>query len=494
MRTRVQQVMERARRDDERFRSTRRSRGHASIAAARARLTLAGGAVVEAPVRDLSSHGAALLQARSAPDQAFDVGERGHLRIESRGLTLYDGACLVRHATEEQAHWRIGLQLEDVAALDVAALDVAAELDDASTAQSEWAELERAHPVQPHEHIEGLLQAWLDFLDGVEFAGRNLESNVQAQDAPRRTRMRAQILSAWGPEFVARMRLFRETLARLEERAPDALLRAPEALLEGLRTRMASCPFARRAAEKPLGYAGDFELMGLLYRDEAEADSLLGNLLLHFHRLEPGGQAVRNRRDYLGAVLREALGRTSAERVRIANIGCGAAAELVQFLEQSGELGRRCDITLVDQDARAIAACQSRLTPLSRRTGCRIRYVCDPVARLIRAAPLAACLGEHELIYSAGLFDYLEDDVFVGLASALRSCLTDSGRLVIGNMASHNPSRVLMSTFMDWALLHRSQAQLRGLGSAASRSGDVVEVEAEPSGVNLFLSLRVAGA
>lgn len=46
--------------------------------------------------------------------------------------------------------------------------------------------------------------------------------------------------------------------------------------------------------------------MQLLYRDDDEAETALGNLLLRFHRADPGGQAVRNRLPMLGDAIRSA--------------------------------------------------------------------------------------------------------------------------------------------------------------------------------------------
>ena len=42
-------------------------------------------------------------------------------------------------------------------------------------------------------------------------------------------------------------------------------------------------------------------------------------------------------------------------------------------------------------------------------------------------------------MYSAGLFDYLEDKAFVHLARTLLSSLSEQGHLLIGNLRLGNP-------------------------------------------------------
>ena len=123
-------------------------------------------------------------------------------------------------------------------------------------------------------------------------------------------------------------------------------------------------------------------------------------------------------------------------------------------------------------------------------TDCRIDYLCDPIARLIQARSLRRCLGPRRLVYSAGLFDYLDDEEFVALGAALLTTVVDGGTLLIGNMARHNPSRVLMTTFMEWDLVHRSAGELAALGARFAAPADDVGVEAEATGVNLFLRIR----
>jgi hypothetical protein len=72
-------------------------------------------------------------------------------------------------------------------------------------------------------------------------------------------------------------------------------------------------PFAARCFHKPLGYAGDFEMMNMLYRNESLGDTLFGRSLSRVILDSDAGQAVRHRAHYLSARSRPqpcAAGRT----------------------------------------------------------------------------------------------------------------------------------------------------------------------------------------
>lgn len=480
----------RVRADSERLRSRRLDRSHPAVAAAAGTLH-ARGARFHASIRDLAPRGAALLlPATSLP--ALPIGETVAVTIAVGNLTVFAGDGHVRHVTPDGDTDRLGIELAGAVPMD--ALH---RIGDDLVIASAWHTIMRRHPGSMPPTVAELLHQWADCLQDVQDEAAALEAAVAAQDLPRRQARREAILRGWGPGFEAIARQYRRALAEAIAADPSALDSIPKPTLKRAQQLYRSCPFADRAFTKPLGYAGDYELMQILYRDAPEARTVLGDLLLRFHRSEPGGVAVRNRVPYLGAAIQDAAARRSRSPeargpFSIASIGCGAAVELAHLL-QHADCPACMRILLVDQDANAMTTAERRLQPLAAAPGCVLDYCVEPVARLMHASALVPALGSRDLIYSAGLFDYLDDAEFVALATALRSALTDGGTLLIGNMATHNPSRVLMTTFMAWDLIHRTAAELGALGAAAARPGDRIAVEAEPAGINLFLRIDAPG-
>jgi extracellular factor (EF) 3-hydroxypalmitic acid methyl ester biosynthesis protein len=270
--------------------------------------------------------------------------------------------------------------------------------------------------------------------------------------------------------------VIREDFAALAEGLDPETYTTRKALCADLlQPLLAQSPFLRRALEKPLGYAGDFEMMNMLYRDPWEGDTPLGRALNVCFTDEPAATANKNRIAYLDELIREKAGNAS---LRIASIGCGPAKEIEVLLAEAPEFGPRLDVTLVDQEQLAIDQC-ARTIPTARR--------CKAGLRELLHGDWPGPGECFDLIYSAGMFDYLGDGLFEAVTRKLFQALAPGGELVIGNVAAHNPSRWIMEYFADWCLIHRAPTELIELG--ARSSGTQPWVDADPSGINLFLHI-----
>jgi hypothetical protein len=99
---------------------------------------------------------------------------------------------------------------------------------------------------------------------------------------------------------------------------------------------------------------------------------------------------------------------------------------------------------------------------------------------------------QYDLIWSAGLFDYLDNEKFVFLLSSLMKMLTINGKMVIGNFSTLNPSRNYME-FGEWFLFHRDITELTELAGKTGADPDSLSIESEATGVNLFLKIDNKG-
>jgi SAM-dependent methyltransferase len=74
-------------------------------------------------------------------------------------------------------------------------------------------------------------------------------------------------------------------------------------------------------------------------------------------------------------------------------------------------------------------------------------------------------LGAFDLIYSAGLYDYLSDTTARRLTRQLAGMLKPGGHLLIANMLPGLPAAAYMEAVMDWWLIYRTLAQFAALSS-----------------------------
>ncbi|HOX99406.1 MAG TPA: hypothetical protein PLJ49_09425, partial [Smithella sp.] len=95
---------------------------------------------------------------------------------------------------------------------------------------------------------------------------------------------------------------------------------------------------------------------------------------------------------------------------------------------------------------------------------------------------------QYDLIWSAGLFDYLDEKTFKMLLTKQLAFLKEGGEMVIGNFSLNNPTRDYME-FGNWFLHHRSPEELIQIACDCGIPEDTIDVKSEPLGVNLFLHI-----
>jgi extracellular factor (EF) 3-hydroxypalmitic acid methyl ester biosynthesis protein len=441
----------------------------------------------EARVEDLSLYGMRLLSIRGDEPGLFLSGDRlDGIRLTAGDQLLYSGVGRVRRVSEDSYQWVLGVELEGPG-VD---LDALYRLDH----RVSIAERLRT-AVREHEGVSQEFKAWVaDLLDFFETTKQCLdreEARLAESDLWTREEAMRDCIGEAAPVVCERLNQASLDLAGLVRGFDDN-----EHSVHQRFYRRHLCkfyhraPLLRRAYYKPLGYAGDYEMMNMLYRDHAEGDTLFGRVLNVYACQEAAAQANINRISYFDRRIRALIEQNPKGRLRIASIGCGPAHEIKNLLQRHPELGERIDIALVDQEERAIQYCERTLAPLAASTGARIHFIGESIRRLLTARSLGDALGTRDLIYSAGLFDYLSDRSFEALIRALYGATAEGGHMYIGNVnLDANTTKWSMEYASDWHLIHRTKRQLLDLTRGLPTNPGLVEVESEPLGVNLFLHI-----
>ena len=243
-------------------------------------------------------------------------------------------------------------------------------------------------------------------------------------------------------------------------------------------------PLAGRCYRKPLGYAGDFEMMNMLYRDESLGDTLFGRALSRIILDTDAAQAVRNRVHYLAAKIRATIARCEpGQPTRLLSVASGPAMEIQYLLRTDPALltAGRAEITLLDQDASALRHAREQIEAFAAQAGVEIALRC--INTSIRTVIAEGLTGFYDLIYSACLFDYLKDQTArsAGSQTGGRARPGRSGR--DRQLRNREPEPAAPGTGPGLAAVAPDAQDLRrlfgGLGS------DFI-VEQEATGVNLF--------
>jgi len=246
-------------------------------------------------------------------------------------------------------------------------------------------------------------------------------------------------------------------------------------------------PFANRAYNKPLGYAGDYEMMNHLYRNELVGASLFTQCMHKYLIDEPAGQAVKNRGYYLLEKIKETVKASNQEVIRILAVASGPAMEQQMFLKEFKTFSdKKIEFVCIDQDEESLKHAQREILSSERflKTGYKFRFVNLAIKNI-----LANGLPEQnfDLIYTAGLFDYFSDPVANMAAKKLFEGLNENGSLIIGNFSKENPNQLFMEMVLDWHLIYRSHEDMKRLFNNIGKS---LDIEHEELGINLFAVLK----
>jgi extracellular factor (EF) 3-hydroxypalmitic acid methyl ester biosynthesis protein len=254
-----------------------------------------------------------------------------------------------------------------------------------------------------------------------------------------------------------------------------------------------SAPFINRTFSKPLGYAGDYEMVSMMVRNPYEGSSLFAKILNFIFLKTPPVEAHRNRIVYLKQMLLEetarARGNAAGRRVRFLNLGCGPAKEIQEFLAQH----HVCDwaeFLLMDFNEETLDYTAKTLNEIkqSHERSTEFQFMKKSVQQLLREASKLEPLGKFDVVYCAGLFDYISDEVCEKLLEIFYSLTKPGGLVVATNVADTNPSRGWMEYALDWHLIYRNVEQFHNLVPAAIRPEAIVR--AIGTGVNIAVEIR----
>ncbi|MBL9185340.1 MAG: class I SAM-dependent methyltransferase [Verrucomicrobiaceae bacterium] len=254
-------------------------------------------------------------------------------------------------------------------------------------------------------------------------------------------------------------------------------------------------PFIYRTYQKPLGYAGDYEMVSMMLRDPYEGSSMFAKVLNRLFLDTAPVVAHRNRIIYLKQRLHEETERLAQQGkvARIFNLGCGPAQEIQNFLIDD-PLCDNADFLLLDFNDETITNTSRELEALRtrhrRRTGIKLEK--RSVHQILKESTRTGAGFEpagYDIVYCAGLFDYLSDRICRRLLEVFYDLVAPGGLLIATNVDSSNPSRNWMEYVLEWHLVYRDKEGFTKIAPDKAPL-DAINVKADETGVNIFLEVR----
>lgn len=327
------------------------------------------------------------------------------------------------------------------------------------------------------------LQLWLE----------QIESAIHSMPPAQQAESELQIATALREPVIGALSNLFERFEVIADRVEDDLQAAHRAYSrQQLHQYFLNAPFLYRTFAKPLGYAGDYEMMNMIVRNSFEGKSLFAKLMNAYLLNHGPCRAVRNRADFLTLKIIDETARVSrsGQTASIFCVACGPAWEAVNFIADS-PLSDRARFQLLDFEQETLNYTKKKIEETKRqcRRQTEVKFIKNSVQNLLRGRHKTAPQEKFDLIYCSGLYDYLSDRVCKELNTYLYDLLQPGGLLVVGNFATHTPGQNLMEHLMEWFLIYRSSAELAALAPEGAPEEECV-VTSEPTGANIFLEAR----
>ncbi|MEK6793981.1 MAG: class I SAM-dependent methyltransferase [Spirochaetota bacterium] len=251
-------------------------------------------------------------------------------------------------------------------------------------------------------------------------------------------------------------------------------------------------PIMARTNLKPRGYAGDAEMMRMIYQNGYEGDSMFGRILHKHAMAQPAAQAVRNRRASLANTFHahvNAPAHQGTGTIRVLSVACGPAYEIGDILRTPDDAAR-IHFSLLDQDQQALVEADCMVRTIEKTIGVPVAadFIRESVRTMLSSDKLMQQWGSFHFIYSMGLFDYLTAPTAAAVLKKLYHLLKPGGKAVIGNFRVDNPSRYFMEYWLDWKIILRSEDELMQL--AAGIPGAEVSAHCDDTNIQLFLHIK----
>lgn len=419
-------------------------------------------------------------------------------RIVLQDRTIYAGRAVVRNlvnaglnvvceATLNEAHWTnvdLGLLSQPDARLTG---EFKAFLD-------EW---QRLYKVLPEFKI--VVADMQTFLAELQIWMEQIELGIRSSPARDRLEVEQQVAQQLGQSFVPAFDALHERLEALSEQIDEDLRPVHRSFSKRqLHPLMLCSPFAYRAYHKPLGYAGDYEMVNMIVRNPYEGASLYAKLVNLWFLSQWPSRAHRNRLAYLQERLQAETLRATRTRhgpARIFNFACGPAVEAQEFLRLSS-LSDSAELTFADFNRETIDYTSKTINLVKKESARRttIHFHKKSVQHILKEGHKPVVSGggpkqEYDFIYCAGLFDYLSDHTCKQLTDIFYNWLAPEGLLVFTNVDNYKPFRHMLEFVLDWHLIYRD-AQASAALVPEQVPADARRVTKDATGVNVLVEVR----
>lgn len=412
------------------------------------------------------------------------------IKIMRGSRTIYDGTAVIANITGTGLYDIVTASLRD-AWKDLQAPIPGPELQkEVALFLEEWKQSIQISP--PYRIAVNNLK---DFFSSLNQWTNELEMAVGIENLQQRPQLQREFCEDIEASLNATIYPLMETLERVGKRIEYSSLATHKAFAQReLHALILCAPFCHRTYTKPLGYAGDYEMVNMLLREPWEGANTYAKLVNVLLIESDTGKAHRNRVKILEENLKNEAKRIAEQgrRCKILNIGCGPAAEIGNFIHNE-EICNICDFMLIDFNKETLDYTNKQLKAAKARKGrggitihCEHKSISDILR--ISSERKKLIQPSYDFVYCAGLFDYLKTQVCKRVTKLLYNYTLPGGLTLMTNVHTKHTVKIFLEHLLEWYLILRNDEDMLGLAP----EGSCAELEKDVTEVNIFLKLRRA--
>ena len=251
-------------------------------------------------------------------------------------------------------------------------------------------------------------------------------------------------------------------------------------------------PFVHRTYTKPLGYAGDYEMVNMMLGESETPDLNTYARIVHAYHIHASApEAHRNRIKMLENRLKAEAIRVNEEGrpFTVLNVACGPAVELQRFIRNE-EISNHAVFHLLDFNRETIDYVEEKISGVIRESSHKpmVKFIHKSIDTLLKEVyeKENGNSPTYDLVYCAGLFDYFTDQTCKQLVPLFFDWVRVGGLLTVTNVHPDNPDRHQMEHLLEWHLNYRDEYEMKAL-APANTNGNVITDDTK---INVFLDVR----
>ena len=248
--------------------------------------------------------------------------------------------------------------------------------------------------------------------------------------------------------------------------------------------------FIRWSLKKPYGYAGDFKIIDDIYQNQPRTTGFERLWDNYFQQLDIS-KATRARKDDFKKIIVDFVKKRENSNYRIMDLASGPARIIKELLDaDTDNLFSNVIFDCYDFDIRAINYAKKLLNNAKN-----VNFIQKNAIRLALKKDIKKEIPwNYDVIYCAGLFDYLDERTVIRLVGNLKRLIKKNGIfiLLISNMSDkcNNPSASWMEWVADWNLIYRTETKFKKIFLDAGFSPENLQITPQHSKIMQYCLVK----